>query len=179
MLACAGLLALLSGCVERRFVIESSPPGAKVYVNNRPVGFTPVDVPFTYYGTYHITLELDRYETRQIDQRVVAPWFGYPPVDLVVENFNPFWVRDIRRLGDDAGTPYQMTPMPRPNLDDLRLQAEELRQRGKQLPEPTKPVTPPARPTAPPPASLPPPTPADPRTQPSPYGGPPPLDPVP
>ena len=91
-LACAGVLALLSGCVERRFVIESSPPGATVLVNNRRVGVTPVDVPFTYYGTYLITLEMDGYQTRTIQQKVSPTWYSYPPVDFIVENLNPFKV---------------------------------------------------------------------------------------
>jgi hypothetical protein len=151
LLLCAGALALLSGCVERRFVIDSTPPGAKVYVNNRPVGFTPVDVPYTYYGTYLITLELDGYQTRHVEQRVVPTWYSYPPLDFVAENLNPFTISDVRRLT------YELTQLPRPNLDDLRLQAEELRNRGRELPEPSQPPV--RRPSpGPPPAAA-----ADPR----------------
>lgn len=139
-LVCAGLTALLSGCVERRFVIESTPPGAKVYVNNRPVGFTPVDYPFTYYGTYLITMELDGHQTRHIEQRIAPPWYAYPPIDFAAENLNPWKVSDVRRLS------FEMTPMSRPNLDELRLDAEELRQKGKNLPEPSKPSVPKVRP---------------------------------
>lgn len=165
LLACLGVLALLPGCVERRFVIDSTPRGAKVYVNNQPVGFTPVDVPFTYYGTYLITLELDGHLTRHIEQRVVAPWFAYPPIDFFAENLNPFTTSDVRRLS------YELAPMPRPNLDDLRLQAEELRRRGREeIPEPTIPNPP--RDNRP--GALPP----EPRPRPAP-GALPPPDPVP
>ncbi|MCE9530900.1 MAG: PEGA domain-containing protein [Planctomycetes bacterium] len=135
-LASVGILTLMSGCVERRFVIDSNPPGTKVYVNNRPVGFTPVDVPFVYYGTYLITLERDGYQTKTIEQRVAAPWYAYPPLDFLTENIYPGKASDIRRLD------YEMTPLARPNLDELRYQAEELRERGRNLPEPTIPVEP-------------------------------------
>lgn len=100
-LIAAGVLALLSGCVERRFVIETTPPGAKVYVNNRPIGSTPVDMPFTYSGKYLITLELDGYETRNIDEKVVAKWYYYPPIDFVAENIYPGKISDVRRLHFD------------------------------------------------------------------------------
>ena len=135
-LACAGVLALLSGCVERRFTVNSEPAGAKVYVNNRPVGFTPVDVPFTYYGTYLITLEYPGYQTQHVEERIKAPLYAYPPADFVVENLYPGKVADIRQFM------YPLAPMPRPNLDELRQQAEDLRARGKELPEPTIPNQP-------------------------------------
>jgi hypothetical protein len=163
-LICAGVLAFLSGCVEQRFVIDSTPPGAKVYVNNRPVGFTPVDVPFTYYGTYLITLELDGYQTRHIEQEVAAPWYAYPPIDFAVENLNPWKVADVRRLS------YDLTGLTRPNPDELRLQAEELRQRGRNVPEPTIP-SPPNRPGEA--------TPTNPRNRGNGGAAPPPIDPVP
>jgi len=135
-LALAGMVFTLAGCVERRFVIESTPPGAKVYVNNRAIGFTPCDMPFTYYGTYQFTLELDGHQTLVKEENIAAPWYQFPPIDFVAENINPFKVSDIQRLH------YDMVPMPRSNLDELRTQAEELRIRGKALPAPTLPVEP-------------------------------------
>src|SRR5581483_5232398 len=50
---CAGAL---TGCVERRYVITSDPPGAIVYCNGRQIGATPVDDHFIYYGKYDFTL---------------------------------------------------------------------------------------------------------------------------
>jgi hypothetical protein len=127
-------LTLMSGCVERRFVIESTPPGAKVYVNNRAVGYTPVDVPFTYYGKYLIQLELDGHQTLIKEQDVSAPWYEFPPFDFFAENLYPFKIDDVQRLH------YDMAPLQRPNLDELRQQAEDLRQKGRALPEPTIPA---------------------------------------
>src|SRR5262249_58004588 len=58
--------ALLTGCVERRFVIESVPPTAQVLRNGQPIGFTPVDSEFIYYGKYNFTLIKDGYETLHV-----------------------------------------------------------------------------------------------------------------
>ena len=51
--------AFLTGCVERRYVIDSQPRGAAVFRNGVYIGATPVDEPFTYYGKYHYTLVLE------------------------------------------------------------------------------------------------------------------------
>src|SRR5439155_8012621 len=68
--ACAGLLA---GCVERRFVITSDPPGAVVLRDHQPIGATPADDHFVYYGKYHFTLIKEGFETLQVDQDVPTP----------------------------------------------------------------------------------------------------------
>lgn len=125
--------SLPCGCVERRFTVHSEPSGAKVYVNNKAVGFTPVDVPFTYYGTYLISLEYPGYQIKHVEERIKAPLYAYPPADFVVECIYPGTVSDVRHLE------YTLDPMPRPNLDELLIQAQELRERGKQLPEPSVP----------------------------------------
>ena len=46
----AGLLAVLSatGCVDRKFVIESNVPNAQVYIDNRSSGAAPAYTPFEY-----------------------------------------------------------------------------------------------------------------------------------
>src|SRR5262245_19788812 len=77
---CALIVAGQFGCVERRFVIESDPPGAVVFVNGQPLGSTPVDGHFIYYGNYDFSLVEDGYETLHVDQRIRAPWYQYPLV---------------------------------------------------------------------------------------------------
>ncbi len=162
-----GVLALLPGCVERRFTVNSEPSGAKVYVNNKAVGFTPVDVPFTYYGTYLITLEYPGYQIKRVEENIRAPLYAYPPGDFIVESLYPGKISDIRQFK------YPLDPVPRPNLDELRMQAEELRQRGRELPEPTIPNQqrqrePAIRPGDPGNRVLPPPQPAPPNLDPTP-----------
>src|SRR5580693_4048976 len=48
-----------TGCVERRYVVTSDPPGALVFRNGVPLGPTPVDDFYVYYGEYDITLVKD------------------------------------------------------------------------------------------------------------------------
>src|SRR5579885_1699163 len=58
--AAAVLIALTvgiaPGCVERRMVIASDPPGALVLHNHKPIGNSPADDHFVYYGIHHFTL---------------------------------------------------------------------------------------------------------------------------
>jgi PEGA domain len=125
--------ALLTGCVERRFRIESNPPGAYVLVNSLPYGPTPVDIPFIYYGHYDIVLMKDGYVTKRVRQDVPAPWYQYPPIDFFAESLWPRQITDIRPLI------YDLEPLPPPNLVQLKAEAVELRERAKTLPPPRYP----------------------------------------
>ncbi len=129
-----GFAGLLSGCVERRFIVESTPPGAKVYVNNQPVGFSPVDVPYTYYGKYNITLEKEGFQTETFQWRLNTPWYAYPPFDFATEHLYPGKVQDIRR------ETFELKPVAPANLEEIQLNAEELRAKGQGLPEPKNPA---------------------------------------
>jgi PEGA domain len=134
------MMGLNSGCVERTFVITSDPPGAMVYRNGVPLGLTPVDDHFVYYGKYHFTLEKDRCETLQVDEEIAYPWYEFPAIDFVSENIYPFKERDVHRLH------YQLKPWQPDNQQDVLGKAVDLRARGKSIASPTPP-TPPARPT--------------------------------
>lgn len=127
-LACVLGLALTSGCVERRFVIESDPPGALVLMNGQPLGATPVDGHFVYYGTYNFTLIKDGYETLQVEERFRTPWYQYFPLDFVSENLYPGKIEDVRRP-----LTYKLTPKMQPRTDALLGQAEQLRAKGRAL----------------------------------------------
>jgi hypothetical protein len=130
LIVAIGIACCLTGCVERRFLIESNPPGAMVYVNNVPYGPTPVDIPFIYYGTYNVMLMKDGYHTKTVHQEVDAPWYQYPPIDFFSESLWPWQVTDSRPLM------YDLEPIAPPNLDVIRSQADELRRRGQALPPP-------------------------------------------
>jgi hypothetical protein len=151
LLTTAALAAgLCAGCVDRRFVIESNVPGALVYQNGVPIGSTPVDSQFVYYGKYNFTLVKDGYETQQVHERIAAPWFAYPPFDFVVEVLWPFRIHDTRRLF------YELTPVKQVRPEELLSQANELRQQGQNLPPPTNPK--PEKESVPPASNLPVPT---------------------
>ena len=58
---------LSSGCVTRRMMITSDPPGAQVYVDGQPIGATPVERPFVYYGKYRYRLVKDCYQPLDVE----------------------------------------------------------------------------------------------------------------
>lgn len=73
------------GCVERRLLITSEPAGALVYLNDQEVGRTPLEVPFTWYGTYDVRLERAGYRTLHTQQTADQPWWETPGPDLFAE----------------------------------------------------------------------------------------------
>ncbi len=132
-----------TGCVERRMVIATADPlyGAQVYdEKNHPIGATPVDRPFTYYGTYQFRLAKDGYETKIVEEKVRAPWYLTPGFDFITENLLPFTVRDVRYFK------YTLTPMAVVPPELLLQKAQELRDYGA-----TKGVAPPPSIVRPPP----------------------------
>lgn len=85
VLLAAGALVPLSGCLERRIRVTSEPPGAIVWLNDREIGRTPVETPFTFYGTYDVRLELDGFEPVQAPRKASAPVYEWPGFDLLAE----------------------------------------------------------------------------------------------
>lgn len=127
-LCCVGLLACLAtGCVERRFLIETNPPGAVVEVNGRRVGSAPVNVPIAHYGIHRIRIFAPGYQTLVVDQPIDAPWYEYFPIDFVSENLIPYTFRDIRRQR------YDLIPEQVASPDDLLDRSSILRNQGLQL----------------------------------------------
>ena len=73
------------GCVQRTISITSQPEGALVYLNDEEVGRTPVDVPFTFYGTYDVRLEREGYQPLWTTAKADPPAWEYPGPDLIAE----------------------------------------------------------------------------------------------
>ncbi|MCX7665654.1 MAG: PEGA domain-containing protein [Gemmataceae bacterium] len=124
------LIFMATGCVERRLIVETTPPGARVFVNDVDYGISPAYVPFTYYGTYNFRIMADGYQTQTFQKRIKAPWYAYPPFDFFVETFWPFQISDIRPVAFD------LMPAPPPDLARLKAEGAELRAQGKNLPPP-------------------------------------------
>jgi hypothetical protein len=122
---CVVALAVLalcgSGCVERRMIIRSNPPGALVYVDDNEVGLTPVAISPIYYGTRKIRLVKDGCETLTILQSVPPPWYEVPPLDFFSETLIPGKIRDERTFD------YQLYPQAMVPQDALLGRAETLR----------------------------------------------------
>jgi hypothetical protein len=135
-------LALSPGCVRRRLMVRSNPPGAVVYVDNQPVGTTPCSTSFTYYGTREIRLVKPGYETLTINQPIPAPWYQIPPIDFVSENVLPNEIQDFRTVS------FNLTPQVIVPNDQLIARGEQLRagtRQGEVIPAgPTLPWSAPA-----------------------------------
>jgi hypothetical protein len=148
----AFLLALAPvGCVTRRVLITSNPPGAIVFRNGQPIGATPVEESFVYYGTYHYRLVREGCEPVDFFPHLAAPWYQWPGIDFVAENVIPYQFRDRRTLHFDL-------PETRPvHHDAIRARATELQQQGAGLHAPPGTQPPPPRPgrrgATPPPAA--------------------------
>lgn len=123
-------LGLASGCVERRFIITSNPPGATVYREGMQLGVTPVDDPFVYYGTREYKVVLDGFEPLTVKQPAPPPWYEIPPLDFLTENLWPFTIRDVRRP-----EPYQLQPLPTPNPTQVLDRGQQLRNTGRGIGE--------------------------------------------
>ena len=133
----ASLLAcLLTGCVERRFVITTTTPGlpperdlGSIIIDERgmPLGPSPADKPFVYYGKYRFTAVKDGYQTTVHEEQVRAPWFEWVPLDFISENLIPWTIRDVRHIH------ITLQPMPIIPPEMVLQQGEALRQRGRAI----------------------------------------------
>ncbi len=115
------LTASQAGCVERRMIVRTNPPGALLYVDDYEIGTTPCATSFIYYGTRKIRLVKDGYETLVVNQPLPAPWYEYFPADFVAENLVPGHIRDLRILT------YDLRPAIPVPMDQLRSRADALR----------------------------------------------------
>lgn len=134
--AAAILLCALTGCVHRRMTVRSNPPGAYVYIDDYPIGITPVSTSFTYYGKRKFRLVRDGYETLTVEQKIKTPWYEWFGLDFVSENLIPYTIRDEQQLN------FQMVPQQVPQREQLASRAEELRastQAQRFVPPPTLP----------------------------------------
>ncbi|MGI9013639.1 MAG: PEGA domain-containing protein [Phycisphaerales bacterium] len=78
-------MVLLGGCVRRTLRVTSDPPGALVWLNDREVGRTPVEVDFTFYGDYDVRLVHEGYEPLWAIGKARAPLWDTVPFDLAAE----------------------------------------------------------------------------------------------
>ena len=143
-----GLVLMTTGCVTRRVLITSDPPGAVVYVNNQQIGATPADNHFVYYGNYEFLLVKEGYQTKREVRHIAAPWYEYFPIDFFAENIWPYRQLDVRRFN------YDLEPLPAVRTDVLLDEAQNLRLRGQAITPPPS-ATPLPPPIVAPPASAP------------------------
>jgi hypothetical protein len=126
LLAGTGMLA---GCVERRFIVTTDPPGAIVFdERDTPMGgrgASPTGQSFVYYGTYQFKVIAEGYETLIVREKVNAPIYEWFLLDFISENVIPWTIRDVRSFH------YQLQRKQIVSPTDILQKAENLRQRGQ------------------------------------------------
>lgn len=121
---------LVTGCVERKMIIRSDPPGATVFLNYDAalLSTTPAETSFRDYGTYAVRLVSKDHEELEAMAEVDAPWWSYPPFDLITELLVPFTVTDLHEF-DYKLVPLSETLAP----DTLREKNAELIRRAEEF----------------------------------------------
>jgi len=130
-LACALLFSLLTlpACVQRKIRVTSTPPGARVLLNDQDIGTTPVETRFTFYGGYDIQLIKPGYEHLHELKHAKAPLHEYPVIDLAATaapadiNHTIEWHFDL--------TPVAESIDPEAAREDLLNRAEDLREQAR------------------------------------------------
>ena len=85
-----GAALVAAGCSTRRtLTIDSVPTGARVWVDGRLRGTTPVAIDFVHYATFAVRLEHEGYASLAQDVGVRSEIDGYPVVDLPFELLVP------------------------------------------------------------------------------------------
>jgi hypothetical protein len=113
------LAAASTGCVERTIRITSEPSGALVWLNDREIGRTPVDVGFVHYGTYDVRLLKEGYEPLHVPGEAKPPVWDMIGLDLAAE-LMPL------ELQSDVHWHYELEPA-RDDREGLVQRAEAIR----------------------------------------------------
>jgi hypothetical protein len=127
------LVTISTGCIDRRFVVDSNVSGAQIYVNNRQIGPSPADTSWEHPGRYQFRVVAAGYEPLTECRTVEARWYDWPPFDFVVGVLWPFHIEDIRRFH------FELKPAQQANVAEVEAKAAELRERTNRLPPPSVP----------------------------------------
>jgi hypothetical protein len=125
----AFLLLVLSatawGCVERKLIIRTEPPGAVVLLDNKVIGTSPIERDFTFYGARKVEArwdpflsETERFQTVGETRYLNAPWYQWFPLDLLFEFLWPFTITD-ERVFDLKLRPFEAED---PSATDARME---------------------------------------------------------
>ncbi len=121
LVACT--VATAAGCVRRRMTVLTNPSGATAYLDNKPIGKTPLTTGFDHYGKRKFTFVKDGYETKTVILPVRAPWYEWIGLDFVSEVLLPGKLVDHKYYEVNM-SPRQIVPQ-----SDLLEQAEEMRRK--------------------------------------------------
>ena len=133
----------LVGCVERLLMITSDPTGARITVNGKDLGQTPVTIPFVHNQRFEYRIEKDGYRSVAGEVTTQSTWDSIPGPDFVAENVYPGHIRreTVRNV------PLERLPATRSraDLEAIFQHAEAVRMEadthtgGPDIPPPTRP----------------------------------------
>ena len=97
------VLMLSVGCIERKFLIITSPADSEIYLDGKYVGNSKptipndkktgrLEVPFVYYAKREIVVKSKNFETRREFLKPTTPWFDYFPIDFFAEVLLPYTI---------------------------------------------------------------------------------------
>jgi len=126
----AVLLFVVCGCVERKLIVTSDPPGARVYLDDVEKGQTPVAFRFNFYGYRTLTLKKDGYRVKEEVRKVKRPIYELPLVDMVAD-LTPIPLKDHKKFH------FKLEPVTEVPTEDLLDRAREMKARvvGGPVPE--------------------------------------------
>lgn len=127
---CTALTLSSLGCVTRTLTIRTDPPGAQVFVDDKLIGESPVEMDFTHYGIRKIVIEKRDYdgtlvyERETVFARINPPYYQMFPLDFVTDVIVPIEINDDRVLI------FKLRPKKFRPLDEVR---DELLEEAKEL----------------------------------------------
>ena len=131
MLLLAAAFLATTGCVERKLTITSDPPGARVYLDDRELGQTPVTTRFDFYGHRTVTLKKDGYRDTLEVRELKKPFYQKPVIDVFAD-LGPIPFKDRQTMH------FKMEPTPQIDTDALINRGREMRSRVTGAPVPAK-----------------------------------------
>lgn len=116
---------VFAGCVKRTILVESDPPGARLWINGHPMGATPVTYEFITHGRYKFELEKPGFRQVTAREMIRAPVYEWIPFDFIFDNLLPVHLEDrhIFRYVLTAEPPEEQLQKEKPE-DFQRLLAE-------------------------------------------------------
>lgn len=98
-----------AGCVERRLYLRTEPPGARVYMDGRLVGESPLEVPFDHYGRPEVIARFPGRRPARVRADLAPPLWQLFPLDLAAE-LVPWTLVDRHDLSLELGPADSMDP---------------------------------------------------------------------
>lgn len=119
---------LCGGCVERQLTIVTTPPGARVWLNDEDIGESPVTTSFKWYGDYNVRISKPGFQTLSTHRLLEGPWYDSFPFDFLAQIVNP------RQIVDSYEWSFELQPRQPIARDTLISQALKLSQEAEAVP---------------------------------------------